>query len=270
MSKRIVLLSTGSPVAQAMAQRMASIQADLTLIVREDAPRSFRYSALSELARHLIGHRLMNAIGVMKLPAKARRTVRTEQRLQRKADELFRDRLFKTGGSFGWPRGVEIFNTPEINNEATIARVREARPDLLVVFGTKLLKPPLIASSVLGAVNAHSSLLPAYRGLRSEFWQCYHNDPTSVGLTIHVVEPGVDVGDILFTRSTPTEWPTDPFLLRALNILAALEHFPGVVEDHLNGLTRPQPQGRSDQPTYRGKDITMEKRIELMERLAGG
>lgn len=270
MSKRIVLLTTGSTVASAMAQRMATIRDQLVLIVEERAPRSFKYSPLSEFARHLVGDNIMNVLGRMKQPAHVKRTVRWETRKKNAADAHINDWLKANGVLPQWPSGIDVFTTPAINNEATLARLREAQPDLLVVFGTKLLKPPLIGIAPMGAVNAHSSLLPAYRGLRSEFWQCYNNDPSAVGLTIHVVDPEVDTGNILQAIPTRTPWPTDPYALRALNVISALEHYPEVVQQHLDGLTRPMPQQASDQPTNRGKDITLEKRMELIERLGRG
>ncbi len=270
MRKRIVLLTTGSPVAMAMAQRMAAIDAELVLIVEERSPRTFKYSRISEFGRRLVGDRIMNVLGRMKQPAEVRRTVRAEEHMRGAADHRFETWMLEQRMEAVWPSGIDVFVSRDINDEVSLERVRDARPDLLVVFGTKLLKVPLLNIAPMGAVNAHSSLLPRYRGLRSEFWQCYHNDASAVGITIHVIEPGIDTGDILFATPTDTPWPTDPYALRHLNVLADLEHYPRVVQQHLDGNAQRRPQGHCDQPTNLGKHITMEKRIELIERLGRG
>lgn len=270
MSKRIVLLSRANPVSMAMAQRLVALRDQLVLIVREDAPRTYKYSPLSEFGRRLVGDGIMNVLGRMKQPAPARRAVRWENRKRKAADAHMDEWLKAKGSTAEWPSGVDVFTTPSINNEATLAKVRGARPDLLVVFGTKLLKPPLIGLATMGAVNVHSSLLPAYRGLGSEFWQCFNNDPSAVGITIHVIETGIDTGDILHAAPTPTPWPTDPYLLHVRNLISALEIYPEVIQGYLDGTAQRRPQGASDQPTNLGKDITMEKRIELIERLGRG
>lgn len=268
MSQRIVLLTTESRVAQALAQQVALIQAELVMIVIESQPRNFHYSPLSQFARHILGDRMVNMVSMLRLPAPVRRMLRAEDRLWKAADKEFDGHLKRMGVTPRWPTDIPVYHTASINDEATVARVREAKPDLIVVFATRILKAPMIAAARMGAVNAHSSLLPAYRGMRSEFWQCYLNDPAYVGLTVHVVNTGVDTGDILFSKATETPWPTDPFLLRMRNNLSILENYPRVVQDHLDHRSQPRPQGVSAQPTYRGRDITVEKRIELIERLA--
>lgn len=270
MSKRIVLLTTGSPVAMAMAQRMAAIHAELVLIVEERSPRAFKYSPISELGRKLVGDRIMNVLGRMKQPAEVRRTVRAEERMREAADRRLESWMSEQRMEAVWPSGIDVLVSRDINDEVTLGRVRAARADLLVVFGTKLLKVPLLSTAPMGAVNAHSSLLPRYRGLRSEFWQCYHNDASAVGITIHVIEPGIDTGDILFATPTDTLWPTDPYALRYLNVIADLEHYPAIVQQYLDGKAQRRPQGQCDEPTNLGKHITMEKRIELIERLGRG
>jgi methionyl-tRNA formyltransferase len=87
----------------------------------------------------------------------------------------------------------------------------------------------------LGAINLHPSLLPRYRGPNPYFWQSHQMDLDG-GVTIHQIDEGVDMGDILLQRRFPIR-PGASFLevfqtslragseamIRALELLAAGE-----------------------------------------------
>lgn len=267
MNRSIVLLASGNVVSKALARQLNLIGADLVLIVPEDAPVTPRKKPKSRIARRMHGNGLVAIAAGTRLPSDVRGMRRAEQRLQEAAmGELHYLKL--KGIPAEWPAGIPVQRTRSINNEDTVARIRAARPELIVIYGTRLLREPMISSAHLGAVNAHSSLLPAYRGMRPEFWQCYRSDPAGLGLTVHVADTGMDTGDILFARSTATHWPTDPFRSRTRNIISRLENHPRVDQDHLDGRTTPARQERNGVRACPGREITMEKRIELMDRLA--
>ena len=58
----------------------------------------------------------------------------------------------------------------------------------------------------LVAANFHASLLPAYRGKHPLFWALRHGELWT-GLTVHVMAPGFDTGEILYqirVRTSPS------------------------------------------------------------------
>ena len=77
------------------------------------------------------------------------------------------------------------------------AFVRAAAPDLIWVTDYRYLLPPsLLSTAPLGAVNLHPSLLPRYRGRAPINWAIL-NGETTLGLTAHLIDEGVDTGDII-------------------------------------------------------------------------
>ena len=65
-----------------------------------------------------------------------------------------------------------------------------------------LLKPDVLAIPRVGFVNRHGSLLPAHRGRMAAFW-AHAAEPPSYGVTIHLVDEGIDTGPILLQRDCP-------------------------------------------------------------------
>ncbi|MGD8397355.1 MAG: formyltransferase family protein [Anaerolineae bacterium] len=75
----------------------------------------------------------------------------------------------------------------------------DLQPELLVLGGTRILRPPLLAIPRRGTVNAHPGLLPQLRGSSSVGWALYKDLP--IGASTHFVEAGIDTGPIILRRS---------------------------------------------------------------------
>ena len=73
--------------------------------------------------------------------------------------------------------------------------------DLVVLGGTRILRPPVLAIPPRGTINAHPGLLPQLRGSSSVGWALYKDLP--VGCTVHYVDAGIDTGPILLQRRLP-------------------------------------------------------------------
>jgi formyl transferase-like protein len=87
----------------------------------------------------------------------------------------------------------------------------------------------------LGGLNAHTSLLPDYRGAHPEFWQVLDSAYDKTGISLHFVDDGLDTGDVVYRRRVPITNGTDPWMLRALNTIQILIDYPRVIGDVLAG-----------------------------------
>ncbi len=96
--------------------------------------------------------------------------------------------------------GVPVIRTT--GKSADLATfVKRCAPDLLWVADYRYLLPrEIVALAKHGAVNLHPSLLPAYRGRASINWAILRGE-TEFGLTAHVVDEGMDTGDIVGQRA---------------------------------------------------------------------
>ena len=71
--------------------------------------------------------------------------------------------------------------------------------DLVISFGYRhILKKNVIESSNTPIINLHISYLPWNRGAHPNFWSFY--DCTPSGVTIHLIDEGIDTGPVICQR----------------------------------------------------------------------
>lgn len=92
----------------------------------------------------------------------------------------------------------QIFDVPkgEINSSFWREKISSLSPDIVVVFGTSLLKDETI-SVCKEIINMHLGLSPYYRGSGTNFWPLHNREPEYVGVTIHKIDIGIDTGEIV-------------------------------------------------------------------------
>lgn len=95
---------------------------------------------------------------------------------------------------------IEFLRTGNINSDVVIEKIREVKPGLIIsAHLRKILKKEIFSLGAKGAVNIHPSLLPKYRGLSPQHQAIMHGD-RETGVTVHMIEDGVDTGDIVLQK----------------------------------------------------------------------
>lgn len=92
-----------------------------------------------------------------------------------------------------------------------VRRLRDLGPDLLLANSyAMILRPDVLAVPRFGAINVHGALLPAYRGANPTEWALI-NGERETGVTIHMIDAGIDTGPIIAQRKVPIRF-TDTWL----------------------------------------------------------
>jgi phosphoribosylglycinamide formyltransferase 1 len=99
---------------------------------------------------------------------------------------------------------------PEHIQQATALKLKQAGVDLVCLAGfMRLVKQPLLEAFPSRILNIHPSLLPAFPGVAA--WeQAIHAKADKTGVTVHLVDEGMDTGPILLQESLeilPEETP---------------------------------------------------------------
>lgn len=267
---KVVLLTSPGLAQRLLAQRLhREIGLDGLVVEQRPAPLGGKAAGLKRLLSRILGRPRFDRLLALKHrlgePRIERRVRRIEQRLRRTAE---RQLLAEHGPDpAGWP-AVDTLITPRVNREEAVAWCRRRRPDLILVYGTSILKEPMIRLPRLGVLNAHSSILPHFRGVFSELWQVLQGDLDHVGVTVHFIDPGVDTGDLVLQAHSSVQGEAiDPYALRYRNVATTLEIYPRAARAVLSGEETRTPQANSSAPTYRSRDLTFERRLELLRRL---
>jgi methionyl-tRNA formyltransferase len=115
--------------------------------------------------------------------------------------------------------GIEPVQAEDVNDDAVLARVRAARPEVVVVcaFG-QLIREPLL--SELPLINVHPSLLPRWRGAAPIERAIMAGDERT-GVSVMGVTAGLDSGPVALSEEVAID-PDDDFetLSRRLQELA--------------------------------------------------
>lgn len=142
-----------------------------------------------------------------------------------------------------------VHRVSSANADETLALLRSFDPAVVVVSGTRILSKRLLTSVGSTFINMHAGITPVYRGVHGGYWALAENRPGQCGVTVHLVDPGVDTGGILgqalIHPSARDNFATYPVLQLAAGIPLLLT----AVRDALAGkLTTIQgPDGESRQ-----------------------
>lgn len=118
-----------------------------------------------------------------------------------------------------------------INSDEAIAALKESAPDLVLVNGTRILRRTILSSVDCPFVNVHAGITPMYRGVHGGYWALWQNDAQNFGSTVHLVDDGVDTGDVIaFCYTSPKtqdNFVTYPLLQQAASFSVLMELLDG-------------------------------------------
>jgi folate-dependent phosphoribosylglycinamide formyltransferase PurN len=133
-----------------------------------------------------------------------------------------------------------MFMVPSVNDREALGIIASLAPRVIIVNGTRIIRRPVLESTNAIFLNTHVGITPRYRGAHGAYWALLNNDPEHCGITVHVVDEGIDTGAIVAqAKIAPTRrdnFVTYPYL----QIAAALPMLSQAVRDALAGNLRPR------------------------------
>lgn len=180
-------------------------------------------------------------------------------------DEIFAERHETEQQYFA---GNEILTPPsipllpkEIRSESIYKTVQDFAPDMAIVFGSSIIKEPLLSLIPQGKfINLHLGLSPYYRGSGTNFWPFIHKEIEYVGATLLHIDPGIDTGDIVAHVRPTIEASDTVHSLGCKTILEGTKALAICISMIKEGKTIPRtPQWEvPNEKYYRSQDITEE------------
>lgn len=85
-----------------------------------------------------------------------------------------------------------------VNSKETTQILKEISPDLIIVNGTRIIAKKVLQSIKAPFINTHVGITPKYRGVHGGYWSLVKNDKNNCGVTVHLVDAGIDTGTVLY------------------------------------------------------------------------
>jgi folate-dependent phosphoribosylglycinamide formyltransferase PurN len=193
----IVALTNGSPQSWAVLNAIASEFGPFPVLTEEPEPR-----------RDLILRR-MRRQGVVPVAGQILFVLLQKliaSRSGARVQEIIRHYRLVTTPDPACP----VHEIGSVNSDACRSALVAFKPHVVIVYGTRIIGRATLGCVAAPFVNLHSGINPAYRGQAGGYWARAMGDIGNVGVTVHLVDSGVDTGAVLYQeRVNPA--PRDNF-----------------------------------------------------------
>lgn len=229
MSDSIVLLA-GTGQSTAIVYNALCRDFEVAGVIQEERPA--RFGMMKRRARKIgwatvAGQTLFRALIMPSLAALSRRRV---------AEILSTSGLSRNA----IPEKL-LVRVPSVNSPECLAALRRLAPKVVVVNGTRIIKAEVLNCVPAKFINTHAGITPLYRGVHGAYWALAQEDRTHCGVTVHLVDTGIDTGNILgqatIQPAAADNFATYPYLQLAAGVPLLRE----AVRSALAGSLQPQP-----------------------------
>lgn len=169
---------------------------EVPVILMHRPPGYRRHRALRK------GCRIVREQGLTQFAAEARNWW-FERSRQRAFCTYLNRRFARLGEKREYDSGPEQIEVNDLHAAASLQLLREREVTLLFLNGAGIIHRPLIDLATDGVVNVHHGYLPDIRGCHSIAWGLLERRPEWVGVSVHLVDEGIDTGPILKRQHVP-------------------------------------------------------------------
>lgn len=125
-----------------------------------------------------------------------------------------------------------------VNSAAVVDIITIENPDVVIVNGTRIIKKAVLETIKAPIINTHVGITPRYRGVHGGYWALWNGDAKNFGVTLHLVDSGVDTGkplrQIRLATSPHDNFCTYPLLQQAASLTELRSVLHGMVSSGMN------------------------------------
>jgi folate-dependent phosphoribosylglycinamide formyltransferase PurN len=222
----VCVVTAGGPYPWIIANALGDVFGPIDVIIEPPEPRG---AFLKRRARKLGWFNVAGQFGTMVLVRLGKK--RFAERIRRIVEE---NRLREEPDP-----GHRVVEVESVNSRSFLDEVGRLAPKVILLAGCRIVKPDILQNIQCPVLNYHAGINPQYRGMNGGYWALASGDADNFGATVHLVDAGVDTGDILYqVRGKPA---ADDNIMTYGHRLAAMsrEMCVTAVRDGLQGKLRP-------------------------------
>lgn len=141
---------------------------------------------------------------------------------------------------------TEVINVPSVNSDHVIDLIANESPNVIVINGTSIVSKKVLSTITCPVINMHAGITPMYRGVYGGYWALVNNDVANCGVTVHLVDAGIDTGNVLYQTRIEVSSKDNFVVYPVRQLIAGLPYLVKAVEDALtNNIQHQKTEGKS-------------------------
>ena len=217
----VVILAGDTPWTWALARKLRERFGEIPIVVEE------KESTGQFLARRVRRLGIVTVLGQIAFGITAR-LIRPLYRRQE-------NEILSREGLVPAPISDRIIKVASANDPKTVELLNQLRPRIVIVSQTRILARRVLTDVPAVFINVHTGITPNYRGLHGAYWALAVGDESNCGVTVHVVDAGIDTGPVIARAIIrPSEFDSY-FTYHWAQLAAGLPLLIRAVEDALAG-----------------------------------
>ena len=129
----------------------------------------------------------------------------------------------------------KLMRINSVNSKQCIKTLKKINPDIVIINGTRIISKKTLNSTNGKFINTHVGITPEYRGVHGGYWSLVRNEPDKFGVTVHLVDKGIDTGSIIKQEVIPIDLTKDSFVTYPIHQYAyGFEILKSIVTEQFN------------------------------------
>ena len=183
--KGLVAITAGGPHAWIMINALQARFGSFPVIVENPEPETVFW----QRRRQLLGPVKAMSMQAARIPIKLRK---------RGTEKLIAEMIDTHQLQPEPAAGIEPILVPSVNSNDCRRVLKELNPKAIFVVSTRMISRLTLSLIDAPFINYHSGINPAYRGMFGGYFALANGEPEHFGATVHLIDEGVDTGDILY------------------------------------------------------------------------
>jgi folate-dependent phosphoribosylglycinamide formyltransferase PurN len=131
--------------------------------------------------------------------------------------------------------GDKVIRVSSVNDNECLQILQRIDPAVVIVNGTRILSKSILGTIPVKFVNMHVGITPKYRGVHGGYWALVNTDKANCGVTIHLVDTGIDTGGIIYQQQIEISSKDNFVTYPLLQLAAGLPFLKTAIDDILQG-----------------------------------
>ena len=129
----------------------------------------------------------------------------------------------------------KVIRVKSVNDDKCLQILQRIDPEIVIVNGTRILSKSILHSIPAKFINMHAGITPKYRGVHGGYWAIVNNDNVNCGVTIHLVDTGIDTGSVIYQQQIEITSRDNFSTYPLLQLAAGLPLLKKAIADILEG-----------------------------------